>query len=654
MRNPLLLAAGAASILLAVPAYSQSADRPFLHPLFTDNMVLQRDQSDAIWGWTTPGSTVTVKLDGKATTAVAGADGKWLAHLPSTKAGGPHTIDVTGPESVTLKNVLFGDVWICSGQSNMQFGVQNLVDGGKDEIAAADHPNIRLFMVPDVTSPTPLDLVKGSWSVCSPETIVKDGWGGFSAVGYFFGRDLERDIHVPIGLLETTWGGTPAEAWTSASALKTMADYANVDDIVKQQAVLAGQSNGDIAAGSDKFLDANDKLSEASPNPSDPSFDDSGWKKMDLPGAWEGSGLPDYDGVVWYRRTFELGPGMAANDISLHLGPIDDRDTTWVNGVLVGHSTSYNWPRSYTIPASALREGKNVIAVRVLDTGGPGGFEGSADQMSLGLSSGASLPLNGSWTYDASSPLSSMPAPPPVSAIGLQNTPTMLYNAMVAPLIPYGIKGAIWYQGEANGDRGQQYRTLLPTMIGDWRQRWGEGDFPFYIVSLANFMPAQPDPVDEGWAHLREAQSMTAHNIKNSGQALAIDIGDAVDIHPKNKQEVARRLELIALNKLYGKKVEYSGPDFASMSADGQSVTVTFTHADGLNAHGDKVEGFAIAGPDKKFYWADAKIVGKTVVLSSPNVPSPVAVRYGWANNPVCNLYNGAGLPAIPFRTDQW
>src|SRR3569833_2423874 len=209
MRNPLLLAAGAASILLAVPAYSQSADRPFLHPLFTDNMVLQRDQSDAIWGWTTPGSTVTVKLDGKATTAVAGADGKWLAHLPSTKAGGPHTIDVTGPESVTLKNVLFGDVWICSGQSNMQFGVQNLVDGGKDEIADADHPNIRLFMAPDVSSPTPLDLVKGSWSVCSPETIVKDGWGGFSAVGYFFGRDLERDIHVPIGLLETTWGGTP-------------------------------------------------------------------------------------------------------------------------------------------------------------------------------------------------------------------------------------------------------------------------------------------------------------------------------------------------------------------------------------------------------------------------------------------------------------
>jgi len=656
MRNSYLLAALSAGFILTgvSPSLAESSDLPFLHPLFTDNMVLQRDRQDDMWGWTTPGATVTVKIDGSTSTAVAGTDGKWVAKLPAKKAGGPYTIDISGPRTVELKNVLFGDVWICSGQSNMQFGVGNLANAS-EEIAKSNHPNIRLFMVPNVTSATPVDLVKGSWSECNPTNIVKDGWGGFSAVGYFFGRDLERDVHVPIGLLETTWGGTPAEAWVSAPALKTMTDYATVDDMVKRDVDASKHSGEELSTRSDQWVADNDKLSQATPNPSDPAFDDSGWKKMSLPGAWEGSGLPDFDGVVWYRRSFDLSKEMITKDIALHLGPIDDRDTTWVNGVLVGHSTSYDRPRDYTIPASSLREGKNVIAIRVLDTGGGGGLYGSPDQLSLGLSSGGNISLTGPWSYIASTTLSSMPSNVPgAGGVQLQNTPTMLYNAMVAPLIPFGVKGAIWYQGEANAGRGEQYQTLLPTLIKDWRSRWGEGDFPFLIVQLANFMQTQSEPTDEAWARLREAQSMTARNVTNAGEAVTIDIGDAFDIHPKNKQDVGRRLELVALAKTYGQKVEYSGPAFASMDENGQSVTVTFSHADGLVAHGDKVQGFAIAGADKKFHWADAKIVGKTVVLSSPSVPSPVAVRYGWANNPVCNLYNGAGLPASPFRTDQW
>ena len=531
MRNSYLLAAMSAGIVLTgvSPSFAQTTDLPFLHPLFTDNMVLQRDRQDAVWGWTTPGATVSVKLDGATSTAVAGADGKWTAMLPAKMAGGPYTIDITGPQTVKIKNVLFGDVWICSGQSNMQFGIGNL-SNASEEIAASNHPQIRLFMVPNVTSPTPVDLVSGSWSECNPTNIVKDGWGGFSAVGYFFGRDLQRDIKVPIGLLETTWGGTPAEAWVSASALKTMTDYAKVDEIVHRDVDSSKSSGDELATQSDKWVADNDKLSQATPNPSDPAFDDSGWKTMALPTGWENAGLPNYDGVVWYRRSFDLPKEMITKDITLHLGPIDDRDTTWVNGVLVGHSTSFNTARTYTIPASALREGKNVIAIRVLDTGGGGGLYGTADQLSLGLSSGASIPLTGPWLYTASTELSTMPSTvPPTGGVQLQNTPTMLYNAMVAPLIPFGIKGAIWYQGEANGDRGQQYRTLLPTLIQDWRTRWGEGDFPFLIVQLANFEASQPQPTDEPWAHLREAQSMTAHNVKNAGQAVTIDIGDAFD-----------------------------------------------------------------------------------------------------------------------------
>ena len=415
-----------------------------------------------------------------------------MATLQPLPVGGPYKMRVEGSgQTVTLDNILVGDVWICSGQSNMEMGIGNVNDA-QSEIASANYPQIRLFTVKKKVAYEPqLTVIRsdsdlmGQWSVCSPETVRTGGWNGFTAVGYFFGRQLNQDEKVPIGLIHTSWGGTIAEAWTSAEALQAMPDF-----------------------------------------------------------------------------------------------------------------------------RSALEQ---MAAKRT--------------------------------------------APPPDKPDNNPNQVTVLYDAMIAPLIPYGIKGAIWYQGESNAGRAYQYRTLLPTMIKDWRTRWGEGDFPFFIVQLANFQKSDPNPKDDAWAELREAQSMTAKTLPKTGIAVTIDIGDAADIHPKNKQEVGRRLALCAEAIAYGKKVEYSGPAYKLMSPakGGSALKLTFDHAaGGLTAKGDKLTGFAIAGEDKKFVWADAQIEGNSVIVSSPEVPHPVAVRYAWHTNPVCNLYNKAGLPASPFRTDDW
>jgi sialate O-acetylesterase len=385
--------------------------------------------------------------------------------------------------------------------------------------------------------------------------------------------------------------------------------------------------------------------------------DTSAWQPMNLPTSWEVTGIPElakYDGIVWFRKEFDLPAGAESKEVKLHLGPVDDDDTTWVNGVQVGGIEGYNIDRVYSIPANVLKPGKNVVTVRVLDTGGAGGINGKPEQMFLEIPAESAVSLAGPWAYKIGVELSKTAALP----MQLNNNPnvvTVLYNGMIAPLIPYGIKGAIWYQGESNAGRAYQYRKLLPAMIGDWRTRWGEGDFPFYIVQLANWQELQKQPGDDAWAELREAQSLTAKNVPHTGIAVTIDIGDAADIHPKNKQDVGKRLALNALAKDYGKKIEYSGPLYRSMHKQGGKIVLTFDHAvGGLVAKGDKPEGFAIAGDDKKWVWADAKIEGSTVVVSSPQVANPVAVRYAWHINPICNLYNQAGLPASPFRTDDW
>ena len=651
--RPLISLLATIAILSVSPVRADDS-KPFLHPLFTDNMVLQRGIADPVWGWTTPGRTVSVSLGGKTARAVAGADGKWTAKIGPFKAGGPYTLTVKGPETVTLSNILIGDVWICSGQSNMQFGI-GIGNNAPAEIAAANYPNIRLFTVPNSIASEPKELLSGQWQACTPQTVSSGGWGGFSAVGYYFGRDLQQAVHVPIGLIHTSWGGTPAEAWTSVEALATMPDFQPA--VAKMQAAArarkAGLTYDQLAQ---QWYAKHDPGSAEGLGWADPALDVSAWKTMSLPQLFQSAGDPEIagiNGIVWFRRTFDLPAGDAGKDAVLHL-LADDNDTTWINGTRIGATEGYNVARAYKFAAGLLKPTGNVIAVRVLDTGGMGGIWGDPTGLNLDFPGGAALPLTGTWAYKLGAAL---PANDPYPQPGGANPdlPTVLFNGMVNPLIPFGVKGAIWYQGESNAGNAKQYQTLLPTLIQDWRSRFGVGDFPFMIVQLANFQALQTQPEESGWAELREAQLMTTQRLPKTGLAVAIDIGDAGDIHPKNKQEVGRRLALSAEAIAYGLPVEYSGPQFTGMKAEGSSLRLTFSHVGGglVAKGGGALQGFAIAGVDHQFVWADAKIDGDTIVVSAPSVPQPTAVRYAWATNPICNLYNKAGLPASPFRTDR-
>ncbi len=618
------------------------APLPFLSPVFSSHMVLQRDRTNVFWGWTVPGEKVTVTIGEKKASGKAGADGKWMVRMPAPPVGGPYGVAVDGSQHVQLEDVLVGDVWICSGQSNMEMGI-GLVNNAQNEIAAANYPEIRLFNVTRAVAASPQAIPVGSWAVCTPQTIAANGWGGFTAVGYFFGRDLYRHLKVPIGLVETSWGGTIAESWTSRAGLSKFPEF--------QPAIKAVESIG--AEGTpgeklDRWYKANDKGS--SEGWENPTLNDAGWKVAEPTAAFSHNGLGAFDGVVWFRKEFTLPEGSDLGAAALQLGTVDDLDTTWVNGQRVGEGLSYGERPKYTVPASLLKIGRNVIAVRVLDTGGEGGIMVPAGEM-LTLANGQSMPLGGmKWRL---SPGAQLTRNNPLPAIldGNPNVPTLLYNGMIAPIVPLAIKGAIWYQGESNADRALQYQRLLPAMIGDWRKSWGQGDFPFFIVQLANFSQRHADPVEDAWAELREAQAMTARNVKNAGLAVAIDIGDRGDIHPKDKQTVGHRLALAALKKAYAVDIVYSGPEFKSAGKEGAKVRVIFDHAEGgLKAAGGKVLGFQLAGADKKYVWATATIDGSTVVVSAPGVGSPMYIRYAWDTDPEATLYNGSDLPAIPFR----
>ncbi len=619
--------------------------KPFLHPLFTDNMVLQRGMADPVWGWAAPGERVSVSFHGRTALAVAGRDGKWTAKVGPFAAGGPYTLTIAGPQTVTLKNVMVGDVWLCSGQSNMEFGVGELVKP-KETIAAASDPDLRLFTVPKIPATLPLETLSGGrWQESSPETIKAQGtWNGFSAVAYFFGRKLRRDTHVPIGLLLSSWGGTPAEAWTSEAGLrKSGPDFDPLLDRLDAapgSKVTLDQQVADWYAKNDPGTPANWQA---------PAFDDSSWPAIPAPGFFQDAGIPELsgvNGVVWYRRKFDLPAGSAGKDAVLHL-LVDDNDTTWVNGKQVGATQGYLSPRAYAVPAALLKPTGNVVAVRVLDTGGKGGIWGGPAGLNLAVTGSDPLPLTGPWRVKLGVALTAVP-PLPISIENNQNFPSVLFNGQIAPLATFGIKGVIWYQGETNSDRSRQYRRLLPALIGDWRTHWGEGDFPFLIVQLAGWKPGGPD-----YAALRDAQWRTSKTVPNAGIATAMDVDDESNIHPKNKEEVGRRLALVAEAKVYGEKVPFAGPVYRFSSVSGSSVTLTFTHTDGglVSRTGPHLTGFEIAGRGGVFVPATAHIVKDTVVVSSPKVPAPASVRYAWSGFPECSLYNGAGLPAFPFDT---
>ena len=622
-----------------------------LPKILGSNMVLQRNHEIQIWGWADRREKVTVHFNEVVRSIRADEDGKWLITLPAMKAGGPYSMKVRGKNILELENILIGDVWVCSGQSNMEWPLQQSNDAVQ-EAAHADYHGLRLFTVPNNVQAEPAeDISGGEWQECNAETVLP-----FSAVGYFFGRDIHRELKVPIGLISSNWGGTVIETWMSREAIDTMEDFReqmeslSPIDLKKEME----QKQAQLHAVIEKYAAEEPGIQEGRAVWADPELDLSGWGTMSLPGLWESRGLDGLDGIVWFRREFFLPPEAAESGIILELGCIDDSDQTWVNGHKTGETIQkYNQDRFYKVPPEYLREGRNVVVVRVEDTGGGGGLYGDTGKMKA-VSGDFEIPLSGEWLYRVS---------PAGLQLNFQNLiapnsyPTLLFNGMIHPLLNYPILGAIWYQGEANAGRAYQYRTLLPLMIRDWREHWKQDDFPFLIVQLANYMAPPVEPGESAWAELREAQSM-ALSLDKTGMAVTIDIGEADNIHPRNKQEVGRRLALSALKVAYGWDVVYSGPVFREMRVEGSRAVLSFDPVGSGLLCRDRygyLKGFAMAGPDRVFHWAKAHIEGDKVWVYCDEVSNPVAVRYAWADNPDdANLYNREGLPASPFRTDDW
>lgn len=631
--------------LLALPLMGLAEVVP--HSLFSDHAVLQRGAPVPVWGTAAPGESVTVEFRGGTARTTADAEGKWIVRIDPGAAGGPFEMVLSGSNTVRLRDVLVGEVWLCSGQSNMerQLGPrsgQKPIINAQAAAAAANYPRMRQFMVPDLIAYEPQADVEGAaWVPCSPTTVQE-----FTAVGFFFGRDLQAALEVPIGLVESTWGGTPAEAWTSEEAVSEFPSFAAMLELMSAyQADPEGTEARYLASLEDWFVGRDEGsagLAWAAPG----YQPDDAWVEMDLPVMWEDAGYAGFDGIGWFRREFELPPDWDGEELLLQLSAIDDIDTTWVNGRTVGSMSTWDAERAYRVAADLLHAGRNVIAVRVLDTGGGGGIWDPKVPLQLSLVSRPAevLDLRGAWRFRPSTKLSETGRPPQLAGRG-PGAPSVLFNGMIAPLIPYAMKGVIWYQGEANASDPILYRELFPSLIADWRSRWGLGDFPFLFVQIAPFEGQPPE--------IREAQLFTLARTANTAMAVTIDVGDAEDIHPANKEPVGERLALAARALAYGEDLVYSGPLFDHADFEGDRAIVHFTHVEpGLVAVFGALEGFTLAGADGVLHLAEAVIDGDTVVVTSPAVPAPVAVRYGWAHVAAGNLFNRAGLPASPFRSD--
>jgi sialate O-acetylesterase len=610
-----------------------------------DGAVIQRDVAFPISGTTAPATRVAVNLGGRTFTATADAEGRFRVELPPMQAGGPLDLTIAaGDERLRIRDVMVGDVWVCSGQSNMEWAVAYSMDAAA-EIAAAGDPRIRHFKVPRswASRPEPF-LAGGAWEAADAAHV-----GEFTAVGYFFARELRRAVDVPIGLINTTWGGSRIEPWMSAAALGLSATDAErilaAERGYERQVLTRIRARlGDLPVQDAGLVDGRAVWA-------DPALDDSTWERIAVPARWEEAGFEGMDGIAWYRTSFgdpdEARAGVRSawerSTARLRLGERPRVGRT---------ERAWNRPRVYAVPPDRLQSGRNVVAVRVEDTGGGGGIWGDAGLVYL-EAGGRKRSLAGNWRFR-----------PSVVTVNLDfhknEVPAVLYNKMVHPLLGYPIKGILWYQGESNTTPADAlaYRRLFAAMIRDWRNGWRQGDLPFLFVQLANYLPAVAEPSESGWAMLRESQS-AALAVPKTAQVVAIDIGAADDIHPRNKQEVGRRLALAARKIAYGEELEFSGPVYRRHAVRDGRFVIEFAHAGaGLVARGAPagvLKGFAIAGADRRFVWAEASIVGDRVAVRSDRVPEPVAVRYAWADNPEgANLYNADGLPASPFRTDAW
>ncbi len=627
----------------------------------SDQMVVQQEQPVALWGRGLPGAVVEARCDGKTATAAVAPDGRWRLQLPPLPAGGPYTIHLqSGGETVTLQDVLSGEVWLCSGQSNMEWAVAN-ANHAEKEIKEARFPFIRLLdVVPQRQArDEPQEDLEAKWVVCSPQSVAS-----FSAVGYFFGRELYRHLKVPIGLINSSWGGTSAEAWTEWSFLQKDEEFQPMVQAYEQLRADLGLHSEITRA---KFEHWNKVKYWQDPGNrgflydwADLDYDDSEWMDFTAPGFWQSRGY-DFNGAVWFRKKVTIPSSWAGQEIEVRLGAIDDFDVTYVNGLPVGQTgqeTPAWWqhPRRYKTAAKYWKAGEdNVIVVRVFDWFGNGGLAGG-EKMEL-VCGEERIPIDGRWKMKVEY---AFPAAAPekiqkLTALGSPNTqsaPANLFNGMIAPLTPMPLAGVIWYQGESNADRHQQYRKLFPLLIESWRAAWKRPELPFLFVQLANYLPVQNDPAETGWADIRAAQA-EALRLPKTGMAVAIDVGDANDIHPRDKQSVGYRLALIARALVYGEPIEYSGPVFARMAIEGAQIRLFYTHADRLTTNDGRAPlGFVIRGKDTGWRFAEARIEADQVVVWHPEITDPVAVRYAWANHPKVNLYNQAGLPAVPFTTE--
>ncbi|PXY40315.1 hypothetical protein DMB65_13385 [Flavobacterium cheongpyeongense] len=611
--------------------------------VFSDGMVLQRNKPIPVWGWSDPGEKVEIQFNKQTKTIQADKNGKWMVSLNAEKAGGPFELFITGKNKIVIKDVLVGEVWICSGQSNMEFQMYKLPDF-ETQKQLANNPTIRHFGVAQDLSGTPKDDLKaGKWTTCNPQDI-KD----FTAVGYFFAQKLFAELKIPIGIINTSWGGTNVETWTSHEAFQNsdefksiIAEVPTVDmDAIFESYKKSILQNLKKVQGFDVSMENENQFKEF-------GFDDKNWPEIKVPSLWENQQIGNIDGIVWMRKTIVLTAEQAKNEAVLHLAKVDDEDQTFVNGIEIGTNKIWDKQRIYKIPANVLKAGTNVIAVRITDYSGGGGIYGEPIDLKIQFKEG-NLPLEGFWKFNVVQVKIS---------VSPNSYPSLLYNAMVNPLIPYAIQGVLWYQGEANVWRANQYKKAFPLMIQDWRTKWNQGNFPFYFVQLSTFDEFGGNSTKGSrWAELREAQSETL-KLSNTGMAVTTDIGNAKDIHPTNKQDVGFRLAAIALNNVYGKKQVFSGPTYKSQEIKENQIIVTFENIGGglSKPNNSELKGFEIAGADKVFYSAKAIIKDNKIIVSSTEVSNPLAVRYGWADDDTnINLYNKEKFPASPFRTDNW
>lgn len=630
-------------LLVAQTAFSQIR----LPKLVSDGMVLQRDIPVKIWGWANAGENISLRFNNKSFESTTSSDGKWQITLPAQKAGGPFEMEITATNQIKLKNILFGDVWLCSGQSNMETPMSRVAPLYGPEIETSTNPNIRLFQVPvrwNYNIPQK-DIQGGKWEEANPQNILK-----YTAVGYFFAREIYEKYQVPVGIVQCAAGGSSAESWISEEALKAFPEQFKIakqlSDTTYMQNLLASEQTANRKWFSE--LGKSD-LGRKNTVWFNPSLDDSSWLTYQLPSSFAEAGMDFKNGVVWFRKNFDLPESCSGKQALLELGRIVDSDSVFVNGKFVG-TTGYQYPpRRYTIASDILKSGKNNITVRVVSQSFSGAFiKEKPYQLTV---DGQIFDLKGNWKYNIGAKCGPSP-----TATFFPGKPLGLYNAMLSPIVNYTLKGMVWYQGESNAERASEYKTVLSTLISEWRSLWNQGNLPFLFVQLPDFMEPKNEPSEGGWATLRHQQLKTL-SVSNTSMAVTIGLGEKNDIHPLRKKEVGQRLALAAEKLAYGdKKVIASGPVYQSMKVKGNKIELSFSDCgSGLTtSDGKDLKHFAIAGADKKFVWAKAEIKGNKVIVWNDAVSEPAVVRYAWADNPEgANLYNKEGLPASPFTTEK-